>query len=151
MTKFKKLKWVLVFLATFTCLAGFGKPAFASKRMGVPPILINKYWKYTPQNSSLTQYFYGTRGKFFAKNTVQGNFNSSVLSWACFSGYYTMQGIDSKKPNYFDWWFIKPNKNYSRIRFGYITIPKTKIPKHSPSYYANKVATRTSSVTAILH
>lgn len=151
MRKFNKFKWLLFFVAMLMLLVGLGNPASASKRMGVPPILINKYWKYTPQNSSLTQYFYGTRSTFFAKHTMQGNFNSSVLSWACFSGYYTMQGIDSKKRGYFDWWFIKPNKNCSKIRFGYITIPESKIPKHSPSYYANKVATRTSSVTAILH
>lgn len=151
----KKSKLFICIVVIYFILVGLPSPASAKSTVqryrGTPSVLVNKYWKYTPSHTNATQYFYGTHNTFVAKHTYRGSFRSSVISWMGLFGYYVIQGVDSKKTNYHDWWFIKPNKNFSKIRFGFITIPQNDIPKHEPAYYANKVATRTSLVTAILH
>ncbi len=149
-----RLTRLLLFFLAFFVLIFLNTDSFAStirQHDGIPAVLVNKYWKFTPKEHNASEYFYANRSTFIAKHTLRGTFYSKNISYEHINGFYILQGTDSKSPQNMVWWFIRPIKKWSTIKLGYTSLPLHSIPNHSPKYYARNTAVRTSEVTAILH
>mgnify|MGYP006957240377 CR=1 FL=1 len=117
---------------------------------GVPNWLQYKYWEVRKKNQTGSQYFFGNKENFTARNTNCGSFTSKAISYIKIKGSYVMTGKDPQNDQKIIWWFIKPI-NSKRIELGYKTIPMNSFPKFSPSHYEIVVGKRISAVTAMLH
>ena len=116
---------------------------------GMPSKLNNKYWMV--KDNDHKEFYYGTKRKLYGKHTKIGSFYSKWLSYMKVNGVYIITGTYSDSTNDVIWWFVKPNKSWTKIRIGFTKVPFKSIPDHSPSYYMKSVATRVTKVTAMLY
>ena len=55
------------------------------------------------------------------------------------NGVYIITGTYSNSTNNVIWWFVKPNKSWTKIRIGFTKVPFKSIPNHASDYYMNSV------------
>jgi len=103
------------------------------------------------KNKGHKEFYFGKQSKFYGRHTKIGNVYSKWLGYMKVKGVYIITGTDSGNTHKTIWWFIKPNKNYTKIKIGFTRVLTDQIPTHRPGYYMKDTAARVSEVTAMLY
>jgi len=118
---------------------------------GAPTKLVGTYWKFKDTTTNKNVYFYVRKNYIVAKHTKYGNFTSKYLYYSHYNNQYIINGNYNDNNNYAIWWLLKPNKNWTKLKIGYVRTSVSSYPSHLVPYYEKNIATKVTAVTAILH